>query len=70
LTLQPVMEFQMRKIKEYVEEVQTEFKKVIWPTQQELIDNTIIVVVFTIVVSAFIFGVDQVYSTILDVIYR
>ena len=60
----------MSKIKTYVEEVQTEFKKVIWPTQQELTDNTIIVVVFTIVVSAFIFGVDQVYSTILDVIYR
>ena len=60
----------MKKIRQYIEEVQTEFKKVIWPTQQELTDNTIIVVVFTIVVSAFIFGVDQVYSTILDVIYR
>jgi preprotein translocase subunit SecE len=60
----------MRKMKAYVEEVQTEFKKVIWPTQQELMDNTIIVVVFTIIVSVFIFGVDQVYSTILDVIYR
>lgn len=60
----------MRKIKGYIEEVQNEFKKVIWPTQQELIDNTIIVVVFTIIVSSFIFGVDQIYSTILDVIYR
>ncbi|MEX0889918.1 MAG: preprotein translocase subunit SecE [Balneolaceae bacterium] len=60
----------MKKIKQYIEEVQTEFKKVIWPTQQELIDNTVIVVVFTILISGFIFGVDQVYSTILDVIYR
>jgi len=60
----------MKKFREFVESVQREFKKVTWPTQQELIDNTIIVVVFTIVVSAFIFGVDQVYSTILDVIYR
>jgi preprotein translocase subunit SecE len=60
----------MRKILEYIEQVQTEFKKVIWPTQDELRDNTVIVVVFTIIVSAFIFGVDQVYSTILDVIYR
>ncbi|MEX1062774.1 MAG: preprotein translocase subunit SecE [Balneolaceae bacterium] len=60
----------MRKIKEFIEGVQNEFKKVTWPTQQELIDNTVIVVVFTIVISVFIFGVDQVYSTILDVIYR
>ena len=60
----------MKKIREFIESVQTEFKKVTWPTQQELIDNTIIVVVFTIVVAAFIFGVDQVYSTIIDVIYR
>ncbi len=60
----------MKKIREFIESVQNEFKKVTWPTQQELIDNTIIVVVFTIVVAAFIFGVDQVYSTIIDVIYR
>ncbi|MEX1211833.1 MAG: preprotein translocase subunit SecE [Balneolaceae bacterium] len=60
----------MKKLREYIEGVQNEFKKVIWPTQQELIDNTVIVVVFTIIVSSFIFGVDQIYSTILDVIYR
>jgi preprotein translocase subunit SecE len=60
----------MEKIKNFIEGVRKEMAKVTWPTQQELIDNTIIVVVFTIVVSAFIFGVDQVYSTILDAIYR
>lgn len=60
----------MNKIKEFIEGARKEFKKVTWPTQQELIDNTIIVVVFTIIISLFIFAVDQVYSTILDVIYR
>jgi len=60
----------MQKIKEFLEGVRTEMKKVSWPEQQELVDNTIIVVVFTIIVSGFIFGVDQVYSTILEVIYR
>lgn len=60
----------MNKIKEFLEGVRTEMKKVSWPEQQELIDNTIIVVVFTIIISGFIFGVDQVYSTILEVIYR
>jgi len=60
----------MKKIKKFIEDVRKEMAKVSWPTQQELIDNTIIVVVFTIIVSTFIFGVDQVYSTILEAIYR
>jgi preprotein translocase subunit SecE len=60
----------MEKIKNFIDGVRKEMAKVTWPTQQELIDNTIIVVVFTIIISAFIFGVDQVYSTILEVIYR
>ncbi len=56
-------------MKEFLEGVRKEMKKVAWPQQQELIDNTIIVVVFTILISAFIFGVDQVYSSILELIY-
>ncbi|MDZ7689700.1 MAG: preprotein translocase subunit SecE [Balneolaceae bacterium] len=32
--------------------------------------NTIIVIVFTILLSAFIFVVDQIYSTILGAIYQ
>jgi len=60
----------MKKITNFVEDVRKEMAKVSWPTQQELIDNTIIVIVFTIIISAFIFGVDQVYSTILEAIYR
>ncbi len=43
--------------------------KVSWPTQQELIDSTVIVVVFSIIVSLFIFGVDRVYSTALELIF-
>ncbi len=44
--------------------------KVTWPSQKELVDNTIIVCVFAIIVSLFIFGIDQVYSTILEVVYQ
>ena len=60
----------MEKIKNFLLDVQKEMKKVSWPTQKELIDYTIVVVVFTIILSAFIFGVDQVYSTILAAIYQ
>lgn len=60
----------MEKIINFFESVGNEFKKVSWPTQKELVDNTIIVVVFSIIVSVFIFGVDQVYSTVLEAIYK
>jgi len=45
-------------------------KKVSWPTQKELVDYTIVVVIFTIILAVFIFGVDQVYSTVLEAIYQ
>lgn len=60
----------MDKIKEFIEDVRKEMRKVSWPDQQELVDYTIIVVIFTIILSAFIFAVDQVYSTVLEAIYQ
>ena len=60
----------MNKIKEFLEGVRKEMKKVTWPTQKELVDNTVVVVVFSLILSAFIFGVDQLYSTVLTMIYR
>ena len=60
----------MEKITNFFDSVVAEFKKVSWPTQQELIDNTIIVVVFSILLSVFIFGVDRLYSTVLEAIFK
>tara|TARA_Y200000002_G_scaffold125832_1_gene103393 strand:+ start:196 stop:378 length:183 start_codon:yes stop_codon:yes gene_type:complete len=60
----------MEKITNFFDSVTKEFKKVSWPTQTELIDNTIIVVVFSIILAVLIFGIDQVYSTILEAIYK
>ncbi|SHG09762.1 preprotein translocase subunit SecE [Fodinibius roseus] len=60
----------MDKIKEFLEDVRKEMKKVSWPDQDELVDYTIVVVIFTILLAAFIFAVDQVYSTILETIYQ
>ncbi len=59
----------MEKLTNFFDSVIKEFKKVSWPTQKELIDNTIITVVFSIILSAFIFGVDQLYSKVLEAIY-
>lgn len=59
----------MEKIKKFITDVQKEMNKVSWPSQKELMDNTTVVVVFSIVLSLFIFLVDRLYSTILEYIY-
>jgi preprotein translocase subunit SecE len=59
----------MSKITGYLEDVNKEMRKVSWPTQAELIRNTVITLVATVIISLFIFGADRVISMILDIIY-
>ena len=42
----------------FMQQVVSEMKKVIWPTRRETITYTIIVLVFVVVMTAFIFGID------------
>jgi preprotein translocase subunit SecE len=53
----------------YLEDVTKEMRKVSWPTQAELIRNTAITLVATVIISLFIFGADRVISTTLEIIY-
>ncbi|NQV73693.1 preprotein translocase subunit SecE [bacterium] len=59
----------MAGINNYLEEVGKEMRKVTWPSQKELINNTVVTIIATVVISLFIFGADRVISTILKVIY-
>ena len=59
----------MSNIASYLEEVGKEMRKVSWPTQSELISNTLITILATIIVSLLIFVTDRVISTVLEVIY-
>ena len=52
----------MEKINNFFDGVTKEFKKVSWPTQSELVDNTIIVVVFSIILAVLIFGIAVSYT--------
>ncbi|MDR9387582.1 MAG: preprotein translocase subunit SecE [Balneolaceae bacterium] len=60
----------MNKVQAFVEDVRREMGKVTWPTQNELVDQTIVVIVFSIILSLFIFGIDQLYTFILEAIYQ
>ncbi|MFH1846462.1 MAG: preprotein translocase subunit SecE [Candidatus Omnitrophota bacterium] len=44
----------MLKVVRFISQVKTEMKKVAWPTRQELVSSTIVVLVSTILLSLFI----------------
>jgi preprotein translocase subunit SecE len=46
------------RIKEFAQEVLVEFRKVTWPSRQELINSTTVVIVVTVVLAFFLGGVD------------
>jgi preprotein translocase subunit SecE len=60
----------MSKVIDYLKDVRKEIKKVSWPSQDELVDYTIVVVIFTVILAIFIFAVDQAISTILKAIFQ
>lgn len=55
----------MQKIKKYLKEAIAEMKKVTWPTKKETYQYSVLVVVLTIVLAVFIFGLDTLFSKIL-----
>lgn len=59
----------MNKITDYIQDVAKEMRKVSWPSRQELINNTMVTLAATVVISLFIFAADRVVSTVLEVIY-
>ena len=58
----------IQKAVNYVKDVRTEMAKVSWPTRGELYESTIIVLVLSLILAVFVFGVDQGLSNILKII--
>jgi preprotein translocase subunit SecE len=58
------------RIREFVQEVLAEFRKVTWPSHQELINSTTIVIVVTVVLAFFLGGVDIALSKVVERILR
>ena len=58
-----------KKISKFLQDVKQEMSKVSWPTREELKGTTIVVIVITLILSLFIFGVDKMLQVVLDLIY-
>jgi len=56
----------IEKITTFLKEVKMEIKKVNWPTRQETLKYTLIVVVVSVVVAAFLGGLDFIFAKLLE----
>jgi preprotein translocase subunit SecE len=60
----------LRRAQEFVREVIAEFRKVTWPSREELINSTVVVIAVTVVVALFLGSVDIVLAKIVEAILR
>jgi preprotein translocase subunit SecE len=58
------------RVREFTQEVLAEFRKVTWPSRQELVNSTVVVVVVTVVLAFFLGGVDIVLARVVERILR
>lgn len=60
----------VRRIQEFAREVLLEFRRVTWPTRQELINSTVVVIAVTVVLAFFLGAVDVGLARIVERILR
>lgn len=56
----------MSKVLQYLKEVKNELVKVVWPSRRDTVKMTIIVIVFSVMVSVFLGAVDYGLSKLLE----
>ena len=59
---------QPNKVVKYFKDLRSEFKKVVWPTKKQVVNNTLVVLVTMIVVGLFVGGLDFGLTALLDLI--
>ena len=57
------------KIKNFVQEVVKEMKKVSWPNREQLRESTIVVIFTTVIFTALVFMVDKIMDFVIGFIF-
>ncbi|WP_394289220.1 preprotein translocase subunit SecE [Microbacterium sp.] len=58
-----------QRIALFIRQVFAELKKVVTPTRQELLKFTGVVLAFVVVVMAFVYGLDLLFTWIVDIVF-
>ena len=59
----------LKKLTNYVGEVNQEISKVSWPSRQELYGSTLVVIVLCSILSVFVFGIDVILNKLLNLLF-
>ncbi len=59
----------IKKLQEFIENVRKEMAKVSWPTREELLNSSIIVVVVSLIFTIYIFLSDVIISRVVELFY-
>lgn len=59
----------LEKIKRYLKETAAELRKMTWPTKDELIGSTVVVIVVSLIVAVFIGVVDRILTLMIRTIF-
>jgi preprotein translocase subunit SecE len=54
----------------FLSEVRDELKKVVWPTRQEIIRLTVVVIAISLLVGLFLGGLDFMFTKLISIIIR
>lgn len=60
----------MNRILDFLSEVKVELSKVVWPTPNQTIRLTVIVIIVTVIVGFFIGGVDYLLTKFLELVLK
>ncbi len=60
----------IKRLIDYVKSVYIEMRKVTWPTRNELVSSTVVVIALSVIVAVIIFIMDRVFSLGLGLILR
>lgn len=54
----------------FLKEVQEELKKVVWPTREEVIRLTLVVIIISLIVGLFLGGIDIMLTKITEILIK
>lgn len=57
-----------QKVSKYFKEVKSEMKKVVWPTFAKVRQNTLIVLIYVLLIGVVIWGLDAVFTWVMSLI--
>ena len=60
----------MSRLLTYLKEVRVEFGRVVWPTRRQALQMTLSVIAVSLIVAAFVGGLDYLFTQVLELIVK